>query len=62
MLYQSSHYIPACVVWSYICDAFKCAHDHITNPQLYTQPLTVVSNLMSLVYYHCWLLTIRQLF
>ena len=31
------------VVWRYICNVFRCAHDHISSPQLYSQPLTIVS-------------------
>ena len=33
----------SCVVWSYIRSAFEHAHNHIANPQLYGQPLMIVS-------------------
>ena len=31
------------IVWSYIRSAFKHAHDHITDPKLYSEPVTIVS-------------------
>ena len=50
-----------CIVWIYICKAFKCAHYHITNPLLYTRPLTIVSE-CQWYYYYYFLYPSSQLF
>ena len=55
------NFCPCRAVWNYICKAFKCAHDHITNPLLYTQPVTIVSE-CQWYYYYYFLYPSSQLF